>query len=163
MGNILYLHYFAGTFSLTYKYHSQPVNKQFTVPFSLHRMLHTAFPSLPATVPVFWNVSMHFFYPSAHSVIASTTRCWLNLWKLSNYRKMVPPSWGNSTWQVPSQLPHSESESMLNICEWANNMKRYSDVVWTGYLYPGCLLINVFSMGCTANTTTSTQQSFVAT
>ena len=28
---------FAGTFSLTYKYCSQHVNKQFTVPFSLHR------------------------------------------------------------------------------------------------------------------------------
>ena len=28
---------FAGTFSLIYKYRSQPVNKQFTVPFSLHR------------------------------------------------------------------------------------------------------------------------------
>ena len=26
-------------------------------------MSHTAFPSLPATVPVFWNVSTHFFYP----------------------------------------------------------------------------------------------------
>ena len=28
---------------------------------------HTAFPSLPATVPVFWNVSTHFFYQCAHS------------------------------------------------------------------------------------------------
>ena len=28
---------FAGTFSLIYKYRSRPVNKQFTVPFSLHR------------------------------------------------------------------------------------------------------------------------------
>ena len=28
---------FAGTFSIIYKYRSRPVNKQFTVPFSLHR------------------------------------------------------------------------------------------------------------------------------
>ena len=32
-------------------------------------MPHTAFPCLPATVPVFWNVSTHFFYLCAHSVV----------------------------------------------------------------------------------------------
>ena len=69
---------------------------------------HTAFPSLPATVPVFWNVSTHFFYPCAHSVVASSTRCHLNRRKLNTYRATRPPSWENGTWQVPSQLSHSE-------------------------------------------------------
>ena len=69
---------------------------------------HTAFPSLPATVPVFWNVSTHFFYPCAHSVVASSTRCHLNWRKLNTYRETCPPSWENGTWQVPSQLSHSE-------------------------------------------------------
>ena len=50
------------------------------------RTPHTAFPSLPATVPVFWNVSTHFFYPYAHSVVASSTRCHLNWRKLDTYR-----------------------------------------------------------------------------
>ena len=70
-------------------------------------MPHTAFPSLPATVPVFWNVSTHFFYPCAHSVIASSMRCHLNRRKLNTYRETRPPSWENGTWQVPSQLSHS--------------------------------------------------------
>ena len=69
---------------------------------------HTAFTSLPATVPVFWNVSTHFFYPCAHSVVASSTRCHLNRRKLNTYRETRPPSWENGTWQVPSQLSHSE-------------------------------------------------------
>ena len=69
---------------------------------------HTAFPSLPTTVPVFWNVSAHFFYPCAHSVFASSTRCHLNQRKLNIYRATRPPSWENGTWQVPSQLSHSE-------------------------------------------------------
>ena len=68
----------------------------------------TAFPSLPATVPVLWDVSTHFFYPSAHSVVASSTRCHLNRRKLNTYRETRPPSWENGTWQVPSQLSHSE-------------------------------------------------------
>ena len=68
---------------------------------------HTAFPSIPATVPVFWNVSTHFFYPCAHSVVASSTRCHLNRRKLNTYRETRPPSWENGTWQVPSQLSHS--------------------------------------------------------
>ena len=68
---------------------------------------HTAITSLPATVPVFWNVSTHFFYPCAHSVVASSTRCHLNRRKLNTYRDTRPPSWENGTWQVPSQLSHS--------------------------------------------------------
>ena len=70
-------------------------------------MPHTAFPSLPATVPVYWNVSTHFFYPCAHSVVASSMRCHLNRWKSNTYRETRPPSWENGTWQVPSQLSHS--------------------------------------------------------
>ena len=68
---------------------------------------HTAFTSLPAAVPVFWNVSTHFFYPCEHSVVASSTRCHLNRRKLNTYRETRPPSWENGTWQVPSQLSHS--------------------------------------------------------
>ena len=68
---------------------------------------HTAFASLPATVSVFWNVSTHFFYPCAHSVVALSTRCHLNRRKLNTYRVTRPPSWENGTWQVPSQLSHS--------------------------------------------------------
>ena len=101
---------FAGTFSLIYKYRSRPVNK------SRYRSLtpdlltpHTAFTSLPATVPVFWNVSTHVSYPCAHSVVASSTRCHLNRRKLNTYRETRPPSWENGTWQVPSQLSHSDS------------------------------------------------------
>ena len=76
---------------------------------------HTAFPSLPATVPLFWNVSTHFFYPCAHSVVASSTRCHLNRRKLNTYRATCPPSWENGTWQVPSQLSHRvrRQESIL--------------------------------------------------
>ena len=70
-------------------------------------MPHTAFPSLPTTVPVFWNVSTHFFYPCAHPFVASATQCHLNRRKLNTYRETRPPSWENGTWQVPSQLPHS--------------------------------------------------------
>ena len=69
---------------------------------------HTVFTSLPATVPVFWNVSTHFFYPCAHSVVASSTRCHVNRRKLNTYRETRPPSWEKGTWQVPSQLSHSE-------------------------------------------------------
>ena len=69
---------------------------------------HTAFSSLPANVPIFWNVSTYFFYPCAHSVVASSTRCHLNRRNLNTYRETRPPSWGNGTWQVPSQLSHSE-------------------------------------------------------
>ena len=68
---------------------------------------HTDFPSLPATVPIFRNVSTHFFYPCAHSVVASSTRYHLNRRKLNTYREARPPSWENGTWQVPSQLLHS--------------------------------------------------------
>ena len=68
---------------------------------------HTAFPSLPATLPVYWNVSTHFFYPCAHSVVASSTRWHLNRRNLNTYRETRPPSWENGTWQVPSQLSHS--------------------------------------------------------
>ena len=68
---------------------------------------HTDFPSLPATVPIFRNVSTHFFYPCAHSVVASSTRYHLNRRKLNTYREARPPSWENGTWQVPSQLSHS--------------------------------------------------------
>ena len=68
---------------------------------------HTAITSLPATVPVVWNVSTHFFYPCAHSVVASSTRCHLNRRKLNTYRDTRRPSWENGTWQVPSQLSHS--------------------------------------------------------
>ena len=70
---------------------------------------HTAFPSLPATVSVFWNVSTHFFYPCAYSVVASSTWCHLNRRKLNTYRATCPPSWENGTWQVPSQLSHSDN------------------------------------------------------
>ena len=70
---------------------------------------HTPFPSLPATVPVFWNVSTHFFYSCAHSAVASSTRCHLNRRKLNTYRETSPPSWENGTWQVPSQLSHSDN------------------------------------------------------
>ena len=112
---------FAGTFSLIYKYRSRPVNKQFTVPFSLHRTLphHTAFPSLPATLRAFWNVSTHFFYSSAHRVVASSTLCHLNRRKLNTYRETRPPSWENGTWQVPSQLSHSvwwDYPGYVNFC-----------------------------------------------
>ena len=48
-----------------------------------------------------------FFYPYAHSVDASFTRCHLNRRKLNTYRETRPPSWENGTWQVPSQLSHS--------------------------------------------------------
>ena len=70
---------------------------------------HTACTSLPTTVPVFWNVSTHFSYPCANSVAASSTRCHLNRRKLNTYRDTHPPSWENSTWQVPSQLSHSDT------------------------------------------------------
>ena len=73
---------------------------------------HTAFASLPATEPVFWNVSTHFLYPCAHSVVASSTRCHLNRRKLNAYRETRPPSWENGTWQVPSQLSHSDMETL---------------------------------------------------
>ena len=69
---------------------------------------HTVFTSLPATVSVFCNVSTHFFFPCAHSVVASSTTCHLNRRKLSTYRETRPPSWENGTWQVPSQLSHSD-------------------------------------------------------
>ena len=49
-----------------------------------------------------------FFYPCAHSVDASFTRCRLNRRKLNTYRETRPPSWENGTWQVPSQLSHSD-------------------------------------------------------
>ena len=78
---------------------------------------HTAFPSLPATVSVFWNVSTHFFYPCAHSVVASSTRCHLNRRKLNTYRATRPPSWENGTWQVPSQLSHSELAGWWKVTE----------------------------------------------
>ena len=71
---------------------------------------HTALPSLPVTVPVFWNVSTHLFYSCAHWVVASSTRCHLNRRKLNTYRATRPPFWENGTWQVPSQLSHSASE-----------------------------------------------------
>ena len=48
------------------------------------------------------------FYPCAHSVDASFMRCRLNRRKLNTYRETRPPSWENGTWQVPSQLSHSE-------------------------------------------------------
>ena len=48
------------------------------------------------------------FYPCAHSVDASFTRCRLNRRKLNTYRETRPPSWENGTWQVPSQLSHSD-------------------------------------------------------
>ena len=79
-----------------------------TVFFTLDSLTpHTAFPSLPATVPLFWNVSTHFFYPCVHSVVASSTPCRLNRRKLNTYQNTRQPSWENGTWQVPSQLPHS--------------------------------------------------------
>ena len=68
---------------------------------------HTAF--LHATVPVFWNVSTHFSYPCAHQSNASCSRCRHNRWKLITYRASRPPSWENGTWQVPSQLSHSDA------------------------------------------------------
>ena len=49
-----------------------------------------------------------FFYPRAHPVDASFTRCRLNRRKFNTYRETRPPSWENGTWQVPSQLSHSE-------------------------------------------------------
>ena len=49
-----------------------------------------------------------FLTPCAHSVDASFTRCRLNGRKLNTYRETRPPSWENGTWQVPSQLSHSE-------------------------------------------------------
>ena len=68
----------------------------------------TASPGFPTTLPVFQNVSTHFFYPCANSVDASFTRCRLNRRKLNTYRETRPPSWENGTWQVPSQLSHSD-------------------------------------------------------
>ena len=67
----------------------------------------TALPGFPTTLPVFQNVSTHFFYPYAHSVDASFTPCRLNRQKWNTYRETRPPSWENGTWQVPSQLSHS--------------------------------------------------------
>ena len=66
-----------------------------------------ALPGFPATLPVLQNVSTHFYYPYAHSVIASFTRCRHNHRKLITYRATLPPYWENGTWQVPSQLSHS--------------------------------------------------------
>ena len=68
----------------------------------------TALSGFPATLPVFWNVSAHFFYPCTYSVDASFTRCLLNRRKLNTNWETHPPSWENGTWQVPSQLPHSD-------------------------------------------------------
>ena len=95
---------------------------------------HTAFPSLPTTVPVFWNVSAHFFYPCAHSVFASSTRCHLNHRKLNIYRATRPPSWENGTWQVPSQLSHSEGLNcqmqVIAICEISLRIYCWMVLVW---------------------------------
>ena len=74
----------------------------------------TALPGFPAILPVFQNVSTHFYYPYAHSVIALFTRCRHNRRKLITYRATLPPSWENGTWQVPSQLSHSDKWETLN-------------------------------------------------
>ena len=69
--------------------------------------------SFPATPPIFWNVSTHFYYPYAHPVIASFTRCFHNRRILITYRATLLPSWENGTWQVPSQLLHSDLGPLL--------------------------------------------------
>ena len=97
---------------------------------------HTAFPSIPATVPVFWNVSTHFFYPCAHSVVASSTRCHLNRRKLNTYRETRPPSWENGTWQVPSQLSHSVQVALI--------ITRVSEVIMFSPCVFVCLWLCVF-------------------
>ena len=83
----------------------------------------TALPGFPATLSVFWNVSTHFFYPCAHLVVASFTRCRLKRRKLNTYRDTHSPSWENGTRQVPSQLPHSDFQSLFDqntntLCYW---------------------------------------------
>ena len=81
-----------------------------TILFStdLKRLVQHYWAGFPATLPVFQNVSTHFLYTCAHSVPTSFTRCRLNRRKLTTHRGTRPPSWENGTWQVPSQLPHSE-------------------------------------------------------
>ena len=99
-----------------------------TVPFTPDILTpHTAFTSLPATVPIFWNVSTYFFYPCAHSVVASSTRCHRNRRKLSTYRETRPPSWENGTWQVPSQLSHRALMIVIIYAKYEKNPSRTVD------------------------------------
>ena len=96
-----------------------------TVLFSVDlQTSRTALPVSPTTLLVFQNISMHFFYPCAHSVHASLTRCRLNRRKMNTYRETRPPSWENGTWQVPSQLSHSEN------CWW----NQVQNVIWPWWL-----------------------------
>ena len=89
----------------------------------------SALPMFPVTLPVFQNVSTHFYYPYAHSVIASFTRCRHNRRKMITYRATLPPSWENGTWQVPSQLSHSDIEYIF--CFWyATGVFRYLYHTW---------------------------------
>ena len=102
---------------------------------------HTAFPSLPTTVPVFWNVSAHFFYPCAHSVFASSTRCHLNQRKLNIYRATRPPSWENGTWQVPSQLSVF-MKSRQHVCHVRRKIQM-SDVGFVKIIIIWCLCLPI--------------------
>ena len=95
--------------SLAYILMNRYLQIRITVLFSADPQTpRTALPGFPTTLPVFQNVSTHFCYPCAHSVDASLTWCRLNRRKLNTYRETRPPSWENGTWQVPSQLSHSD-------------------------------------------------------
>ena len=89
---------------------------------------HTAFLRLHATVPVFWKFSTHFSYPCAHLSNASYSRCHHNRWKLITYRATLPPSWENGTWQVPSQLSHSD------FWDNASAIRSILEIAWSGVI-----------------------------
>ena len=100
--------------SLAYILMSRYLLFKFALPFSVARTYkrliqhYWGFPRLSR----YSEACLCTFYPCAHSVDASFTRCRLNR-TLNTYRETRPPSWENGTWQVPSPLPHSDCWSSL--------------------------------------------------
>ena len=72
-----------------------------------------------------------FFLPLCILINASCSRCRHNRWKLITYRATLPSSWENGTWQVPSQLSHSD----VSYCDWWFSWRRLQGAQWLTQYY----------------------------
>ena len=114
--------------SLAYILMSRYLLFKFALPFSLartYKRLAQPYRGLLRLCRYSTTFLRTFFYPCAHSVDASFTRCHLNRRKLDTYRETRHPFWENGTWQVPSQLSHSD-EWLIAYDRLFVNVIRYS-------------------------------------
>ena len=96
--------------SLAYILMSRYLLFKFALPFSLARPYKRIVQPYRGFLRLcrYSKTFLRTFLPLCTLIDALFTRCRLNRRKLNTYRETRPPSWENGTWQVPSQLSHSE-------------------------------------------------------